>query len=503
MTIKTIFGLSAVALTLSGCLSKNLAESSVVIKTDSKEIVVPAEFSPDGTENIVKVNISANRSWFAHLNDIDHPVDASGNEQVSWASLDVQNHENLTNVSDEASVSITFVRNLSNNPVNGTLDIYSDGGKCLSIPISQSGAVYHLDVTSERTEATCSPDKIVLKVNCNTEWSARIADGATAGVSLDCTSGFDPGEVVVSFTENFDASTTKEADIVFSATGCPDKTVHLTQSKAIPYINLSTSHNSKLEPRATQGSIVFQTNVPWTASVNPESTLENIVLSSTSGLPSAEPQSLTFTFSETGDDPHIVNNATIVIQAEGVDEPLTVKMTQRSVLTIQFKVYPEHPFDLLDTYPLDPYFIYVPTSINTTGYECSVLNCRYRNVNLAQAGLQIKQDGRFGLPVISGMTLKSVTAFFTYHNSFKKLRLRVTDNPEDAINFTSGMLESYLISADWIHTFVLGEKTDPEVLPGGKNLVGPKKDTRYYLYCDINTNNLINKLELAYEPDED
>ena len=75
-----------------------------------ESVTATAEFLPGSDENEKIVIVSSNRSWYAHLNDVD----------------------------------------------------------------LQEGAVYHLQAVPDKTDANCDQDVINISVDCNTVWSDQI-----------------------------------------------------------------------------------------------------------------------------------------------------------------------------------------------------------------------------------------------------------------------------------------------------------------------------------------
>lgn len=478
------------------CTHGELSSRDAFLKADADRIEAPAEF--DGESWNTGLTIRSNCSWYAHLNDRNNPVDVSVNAKVPWGSLDIQDHGNLTGVTDEVRLTVSFFRNRSTSPIEGCLDIYASGGKILSIPIVQEGAVYRLDAATDTDEASCLPGSVVINVQSNTEWTVKIGDESTAEVSLDRDNGIDDGQIVVSFAENLDAGKTKTAEIIISADGCPDKVVRIVQAKAVPYFRCTQGDTVNIPRGVTSYSLQFQTNTDWAAEIKDSTGMRTVVLSKTSGVLSQDIQMLDVSFENTGDDPMAFGTIKLEFILIGTGISSEVTLCQVSPMVMVFDTYPDAPFGMKDVYTDQAYEIKIPTSRNPEGYTFSMYNCRWRNDRLT-SGLQIKQYGQFSLPAIEGKTLREVKAWFRFHNSFKSLRLRVTDNPSDNLNFHSGMLNYYQITADWVHSFILGERTDPEILPGGRILVEPEAGKSYSLYCDVNTNNLITRLELYYE----
>jgi len=328
---------SAAAICLFGCLDADLTERSSILEPDGDSIIVQAEFASGSGENEKTVVIRSNRSWFAHLNDLDNPIDPSDETvSVPWGSIDAEYHSNLTGTTEETPVTITFLRNYSQSSINGVLNIYSEGKVAASIPITQEGAVYHLSASAVKSVAQCDSDELSIKVECNTAWTAKVDESTTATVSLDTEEGFDPGEVKVKFSENF-ALSDKVADIVFSAKDCPDVTVRLTQNKAVPYLYIVEGAETKVAGGEQTASVAIRSNTSWTAELV-SSDMEDFNIENPSGESGIEtPQTVTFSFTPyAATDPHLQGSATVRFKAEGLDDPVDFTFTQRGVLAISF-----------------------------------------------------------------------------------------------------------------------------------------------------------------------
>ena len=322
---------------LTGCLEGRLAEKEAVVETDGTGVVAQAEFAAGSREDERLVVIRSNRSWFAHLNDLDNPVDPADPEaSVPWGTLSTDHHVNLTNTTEETPVTIRFQRNYSQARINGILNIYSEGKIAASIPVVQEGAVYHLGADAVKSVAQCDADELVIRVDCNTAWTAQVASGSTAQVTLDTETGFDPGEVRVRFAENFSLSD-KSADIVFSAQDCPDVTVHLTQNKAVPYLYVVEDADPRILGGATEASVRIRTNTDWTAEVL-SSELDGFSIENASGASGiSAPQTVNVRFeANPATDPHDIRKATVRFNAAGLDAPVDFTFTQRGVLAVSF-----------------------------------------------------------------------------------------------------------------------------------------------------------------------
>ena len=313
-----------------------------LMTSDVEGLEASAEFAEGTDDNVRIITIRSNRSWYAHLNNVNNPLPIT--ENVEWGQIDICEHFNLTGAVDEVRVQVSFKRNYSQAPVNGVLNFYSEKQLFMSIPIHQAGAVYHLVPVADRTEATCGEDRINIKVNCNTAWTAEILAGGTAEATLSTSDGFDAGSLQISFAENFDPSQTKTVTVRFRAESCQDQDITFVQSKAVPYIRLNESTRTALKSAETEGRITFQTNCPWRAEV----TGGNLILSDlskTEGEAGVKgTQEITFKVANNGTDVETLSKASIRIvpQADGV-EPLVAEFSQRPGLVMDLRLNPFSP----------------------------------------------------------------------------------------------------------------------------------------------------------------
>ena len=215
-----------------GCLSYETAESSAMLSNDVDEVLVASDFFLEGNDSTAVVRITSNRSWSAHLNDLDNPIDESYPDQsVPWGRLSVEDHPNLTNAVDVVDVVVTFKRNYSKTPVRGVLNIYSDGEKKKSVNLTQAGVVYYLSAKCASLEPSDEGESVVIKVQSNNKWTAEILPGATADAILENTNGEDNGEVHLRFREN-EYKEAKTLSLRLNATECEPVVINFTQSES-------------------------------------------------------------------------------------------------------------------------------------------------------------------------------------------------------------------------------------------------------------------------------
>lgn len=215
----------ASACMFASCIGTDVSNDKVNMSADVEQITAQAEFVSDG-DNVRKVVIRSNRSWFAHLDDLDHPVDpADPAARVGWASLSLEHHQNLTNTIDETEIDIIFNENPSTVEVNGVLNIWCEGKIMLSIPVSQSGCRPYVSVLAECDGRVASGQGTAsLKIRANANWTAEVVESQLDDFTILNTSGGKssrPQEVQVSFTPNpsSDPYDIKSARVRFTAEG--------------------------------------------------------------------------------------------------------------------------------------------------------------------------------------------------------------------------------------------------------------------------------------------
>lgn len=336
--IKNIFIALVSASMLYACIGADVSDSKADMSSDVTEISVQAEFAAEG-DNVRTVVIRSNRSWYAHLDDLDHPVDpADPDARVSWATLSVERHQNLTNTVDETEVVITFNENFSSEAINGVLNIWCEGKIMKAIQITQTGRVYHISAHADVESAKCDADVVSVSVESNTKWTARVSETSTADVSLETSSGSGSGTLNVIFGENFSQTEDKSAEIVFSAKGCEDYVLTISQSRAVPYVYVLPEYDGRVLSGESRATLKIRSNADWTAEVV-ESELDDFTILNTSGQKgTSEPQevSVSFTPNNTG-DPFTVKTAKIRFASEGMDEPVVYEFRQRGAFVVSFE----------------------------------------------------------------------------------------------------------------------------------------------------------------------
>lgn len=236
---KKILLLFLPVLFLTGCLNQGLSEVPLELSSDKEDVFAVADIMTGDGELTKTIKVISNRSWSAHLNDLKNPIDESdATQSVPWGSLDIEEHSNVTGVTDEVEITVNFNRNYSKEQINGVLNIYSEGMMRKSIPLTQAGAVYVVKVEPVNAEdVSDNGGTIFLNVTSNTHWKASIDPSTTADAVLLTAEGVDSGEIKVRVRSNDDESE-KILKLVVTAEDCENQVVELKQKPIDPSVKL-------------------------------------------------------------------------------------------------------------------------------------------------------------------------------------------------------------------------------------------------------------------------
>ena len=414
-----------------GCMGVNDTENDSLLDVSDTEIVAQAEFVSE-TDKTKTVVVRSNRSWFAHLDDLDHPVDpADPDAKVSWATLSVEHHQNLTNTTVETEIVITFNENLSGDAVNGVLNIWCEGKIVKSIPVTQKGRLYRVSAHTDIVQAKCDSDIVPVTVDCNTKWTARISAESTADVRLDVESGTGEGTLNVIFGENFSQTEEKTAEIIFSAKNCEDYALTISQGRAVPYVYILPEYDGRVLGGENQASIRIRSNADWTAEVV-DSDFEDFTIVNQSGAKgTSEPQEVNVTFkANDSGDPKNIKTARIRFTAHGIDKPVEYVFRQRGTFVVSFEdmsaFSPEIPNTLNkgNTHPDPDNFnnnLCRPDRVNTDvdvfkytsgNYSVDVELSQYIMYETSQSALYVIGAGKYPyikVAGIEGLTIEEVS----------------------------------------------------------------------------------------------
>lgn len=226
---KSLYILLSISLfTAVSCLNKETQEAEVMTpQTDITSVHISADFLSEGGDCTKTVRIRSNRSWTAHLNDENHSF--GFDESVPWASLDKAGHINVQGSTEETDLVITFLPNVLQEDIKGVLELFCDGKKCKEISILQDAIIPRLNVSAEKTEASADGETISVYVDCNVNWTVRVAETSSAETRLKQNGGYLIDTLSFRILENDDPEA-KSATLLFSADGCPDTSVAFTQA---------------------------------------------------------------------------------------------------------------------------------------------------------------------------------------------------------------------------------------------------------------------------------
>lgn len=483
-----LISLISIVLCVTSCLTSEIGQSDAAILTDVDNLCVSAEFVPGSGDNTRSILVKSNRSWYAHLNDVESPIPVT--ETVEWGTIDVQDHFNITGLEDEVLITITFNRNYSEDRINGVLDFYSEGRKFYSLPVEQEGAVYRLDCTPDKQKANCNGDVINIAVDCNTSWTAKVSTESTAGVVIDTESGFDPGSVTVSFPSNKDPINERTASIIFTA-GSLTKIVNLVQGNAVPFLVLAPGNEPMIKAGLTEGSLKIQTNCDWTARVKEGATLKDVTLSKTSGSGEDYTQEIDFSFINDFDDPISLQEATIIVESSALLTPLEYTFTQRAPLVINFNKLdnnytaftPELPVAYSTTETTHSF----KTSIGNIYSISSIFNY-LKTFSSGESELIFRQYDKdtgtychFSFPVIQKLKLTTVILTFRYEKSSYKFKAGIRDSSGKKVSPAQSLT---IQETGEQLKFVLDS---------------PEVGEEYMLKAETNSNSYIKQMTLFYE----
>ncbi len=322
--------LAGTALASAGCLERNFVEDVGRISVDTREIVVPSDMY-DG-RNLVKdtLYVTSNRNWSVKFED-----------DVDWVTIDTTGHLNLARISDVTPLVFSFKDNETEAERTAQVRVTCEDGSKL-ITLRQEAISYRLVLLSSREGlGSVSSDKteIPLEVNCNTDWTVKVMDGATASVTFSAPGGKYTGSVNAIVAEN-DEMITKDATIVISAKNCKDIEIPITQLKGIPYFRFTTEEgvNSIQAPTATDDYLIpIKTNTEWTAEVTSVEGYEPTTVSVVgSGTKSAETVKVTFPYTISGP---VDGKIVVRFKAEGVAAPVEFTITQKPGARIRYYDY--------------------------------------------------------------------------------------------------------------------------------------------------------------------
>lgn len=236
-----------------------------ILKADITSVIVPAE--EEGTAPTCRtVMITSSMSWTASLDP-----------DVDWVEVDKKSYANPDGKVNKALLVLSFQKyEVVNTDRSTTLKIKGDG-QTIDVTIRQIRTKAYVSLLGDVDVPlpSAKPSQSTVSFRSNTAWTARIEEGASAQASLSASSGVGDGEIVVSFGENEDTESEKEATLVISAEELEEPVrVHFVQPKAIPVVLTASVPEVKVpasmpDQSTVTGTLTITSNVSWTAVISP------------------------------------------------------------------------------------------------------------------------------------------------------------------------------------------------------------------------------------------
>ncbi len=197
-----------------GCIRGKYYEGVPLIAV-SEEAVRAEAAVMEGHDSIADtLTVSSNRSWGLNV------VDARGNA-VDWMTVSVEDNMNLSGMTQETQVILTFDPNWVTSAREASLVITS--AECeRTVQITQVGGSHNFAIDYEKTQTSVGPRDSQARIHfrTNSSWSATVAEGSSVrDIALSKSSGDDQDSYVdVTFGLPY-AAGEKRASIVFDVEG--------------------------------------------------------------------------------------------------------------------------------------------------------------------------------------------------------------------------------------------------------------------------------------------
>lgn len=267
-----------------GCLSVTFLEKEAHLAVDKNQLDVLSDLL-SGETVTDSVIVRANRSWDAEI------IPA-----VDWITLDFEEYDLLSGVTEEVPLRLTFANNDREFPRVAQLVITS-GSHIETVNIVQSSLTPRLVVQAEGVENLAFDGAVcTLKVLSNVDWDVNVTDKSDIELNVETEVKAGGGNVTVTFPENYDLESTQYADLTFSAQECEDVTVKLTQAQAVPYARIMnvTGGEEILPSIGGTRYLTVKSNVDWTIAVK-DNLAENVTFSVAGGSKGETSVRMTFT----------------------------------------------------------------------------------------------------------------------------------------------------------------------------------------------------------------
>ena len=266
-----LFIYSSLALAMYSCQNilnedeQEAQEDVPVLKADITSVIVPAE-EEGAAPTDRTVMITSTMNWTASL---DPNVDWVAVDKTSYSQSDGKVNKTLLILSFQQYEVVSEDRST-------TLRIAGET-QSVEVSIRQCRTKAYLSLVSgtEVILPNAKRSQSTVTFVSNAAWTAKIEEGATAQASLSASSGVGDGEITVSFDENEDTESVKEATLVLSAEEMEEPVyVHFTQPKAIPIVLTASTSEVKVpasmpDESAVTGSLTITSNASWTAAISP------------------------------------------------------------------------------------------------------------------------------------------------------------------------------------------------------------------------------------------
>ncbi len=326
-TKKLIMLLCVAALT--GCFRENYSEDAAKLAVpDTETLSIQAEVLGDGdvfdADVPMQVAVRANRSWSA--------VIVYEGKETDWLTLSSNESLNLQRYTVCDTILARASRNTTTESRKAKIVFSSDADTVTELPVVQKGQTRFLRVSADRDKALAIQDTIVLKVACNTAWTAVVEGASTAAATLETDGGIDYSDLKVCFDENNDATEEKEALVTVTAGGCDPVSVRIPQVKGNPYVAFRMSQ-TEIPIEDDSCVLHFASNTDWHLEVVETDHFTGCKFSQNAGGPTTTGD-VTFSFDH-GREPGILKSVTLKLSADGV-EPSTVTLTQKGCLHLDF-----------------------------------------------------------------------------------------------------------------------------------------------------------------------
>lgn len=472
---KIIVAVALVGYILTSCLREDFKESEPVLKADVECLEVDAQPQDETAPVTGVIKITSNRSWNAAF------VNENGSVEVpEWVRMETASHVNLSDASDTKAFRLFFDANGINRSRSTRLRVVS-GEREFVVGVVQQALVYTLSVAGDpHLTVGYAASEQQIDIHCNTTWTARVKDGATAAIVLSATEGYGDASLTVDIAENTDLNAGKSAVILLSAEECDDIEITVAQQRAEPYLILDRENTPiVLSGGATSSRILFRTNSEWSATVV-ESTFPELTIDPQSGDSTAD--GIDLRFPSNVSDGEV--SATIEFQIAGTTIAERITVTQKRGYLIKLDFTEGDPFSEQTLPTTSASAIQTATcytlSQNGTDYPIEITPAAGKGFYIGGASgkyLIFTGSGTMRIPKLDRFVLSSVkiTAI-----SASNRRYSITAN-SDGSNTVKGGEE---------FQFAAGEHT--------WTLTGTVPDTHYYFYC-ATANPRIQRLEFIYE----